>query len=101
MAETAETIYVHPNPNDDGYDDNWVCNHIDMQTGKADGDVWLCEACADLLDAGAKVGQGKPGGRRRINPLSFCRPWQIISMAHARRCGHWGLCQRRRGQARR
>jgi hypothetical protein len=51
----AKTIHVEPNPNHDGYDTNWVCEHIDMQTGKDDGDVWLCEACADLYKAGAKV----------------------------------------------
>lgn len=52
---TAETIHVTPNPNADGYADNWVCEHIDCQPGKADGDVWLCEACDELLDEGAQV----------------------------------------------
>lgn len=48
-------ILVHPNPNDDGYADNWVCEHIDMQPGHDDGEVWLCEACTDLDEAGAKI----------------------------------------------
>jgi hypothetical protein len=50
-----EEIWVLPNPNNDGFDDNWVCEHIDMQTGNHDGAVWLCEACADKRAAGAVI----------------------------------------------
>jgi hypothetical protein len=50
-AAGAETIHVYPNPNAD----NWVCEHIDMQVGKADGETWLCEACDDLVEEGAQV----------------------------------------------
>lgn len=48
-------IWVEPNPNDDGYADNWVCEHIDMQVGHNDGDVWLCEDCEEKLSAGAVI----------------------------------------------
>ena len=51
----AGIIYVEANPNDDGWDTNWVCEHIDMQTGKDDGEVWLCEECATLEKAGATI----------------------------------------------
>ncbi|MGA8493309.1 MAG: hypothetical protein WB711_23000 [Terriglobales bacterium] len=59
-ARPANTIYLRPNPNDDGYEDNWVCEHIDMQPGQYDGASWLCDACATMYNAGATiVKQGK------------------------------------------
>jgi hypothetical protein len=51
-----EKILVHPNPNSDGYADNWVCEHIGCQVGKHDGDVWLCGAiCEPKVAAGAEI----------------------------------------------
>jgi hypothetical protein len=49
-------ILVYPNPNDEGFEDNWVCEHIGCQVAKADGEVWLCGSiCADKAAAGAEI----------------------------------------------
>jgi hypothetical protein len=69
-----EEIWVNPNPNHDGYDDNWVCEHIPMQVGQHDGAVWLCEACADKLEAGAVIMRRLPtadedSARRLVPPI--------------------------------
>ena len=55
-------IVLHPNPNDDGYSDCWVCEHIDCQVAKADGEIYICEECSEVADpeyvkVNAKAGQ--------------------------------------------
>jgi len=43
-------IVLHPNPNDDGFSDCWVCEHIDCQVAKADGEIYICEECDKAAD---------------------------------------------------
>jgi hypothetical protein len=51
-----EKILVRPNPNDDGFSDCWVCEHIDCHPARFDGEVTLCgEVCADLLEGGGEI----------------------------------------------
>jgi hypothetical protein len=51
----VKIIYLYPNPNHRSFKDNWVCEHIPMQVGTADGQEWLCDACEAASKAGAQV----------------------------------------------
>jgi hypothetical protein len=53
---STKPVLVFQNPNlRSGINESWICDHAAPQASTEEGQIIVCEACLEALDAGARI----------------------------------------------